>query len=62
MEVVEPVGVGVVVDAQHLCMVMREVEKVGAVTTTSVMLGEFQTDPFVRQEFTDAIARRSSIG
>jgi len=40
----EPHGVGVVVEGQHLCMMMRGVEKQNAVATTSAMLGEFHED------------------
>lgn len=47
----EPRGVAVVVDGVHLCMMMRGVEKQRARTLTSVMLGEFQDSPAVRDEF-----------
>jgi GTP cyclohydrolase I len=44
-------GVGVVVEAQHLCMMMRGVEKQNSVMTTSCMLGHFRTQPQTRNEF-----------
>lgn len=51
MEVVEPHGVGVVVEARHLCMMMRGVEKQNSRMITSCMLGDFRTDPRTRSEF-----------
>ena len=50
-ERLEPQGVGVIVEARHLCMVMRGVEKQHSVAVTSAMLGCFRTDPETRQEF-----------
>ncbi len=45
------VGVAVVIEAQHLCMMMRGVEKQNSVMTTSCILGEFHDDPSTRAEF-----------
>ncbi|MEW6413209.1 MAG: GTP cyclohydrolase I FolE [Candidatus Zixiibacteriota bacterium] len=45
------VGVAVVIEAQHLCMMMRGVEKQNSVMTTSCVLGEFHEDPSTRAEF-----------
>jgi GTP cyclohydrolase I len=50
-EVLEPRGVGVVVEAVHLCMMMRGVEKQNSSTITSAMRGEFRTCPMTRDEF-----------
>lgn len=44
-------GVAVVIEAQHLCMMMRGVEKQNSVMTTSCVLGEFHDDPSTRAEF-----------
>ena len=59
MGLLAPQGVGVVIEAQHMCMVMRGVEKQGAVTTTTTMLGAFRDDMRTRQEFMDALALRT---
>lgn len=50
-ERLEPQGVGVILEARHLCMVMRGVEKQHSVAVTSAMLGCFRDDPQTRQEF-----------
>jgi len=50
-EVLEPMGVGVVVEARHMCMMMRGVQKQNSVATTSAMLGLFREDVKTRQEF-----------
>lgn len=49
-EVLQPQGVAVVVEARHLCMMMRGAEKQNSVTTTSAMSGQFR-DPATRAEF-----------
>lgn len=48
-------GVAVVIEAQHLCMMMRGVEKQNAMMTTSVMLGEMRNNPTSRMEFLNLI-------
>lgn len=48
-------GVAVVMEAQHLCMMMRGVEKQNSVMTTSVMLGEMRNNPSSRMEFLNLI-------
>jgi GTP cyclohydrolase I len=50
-ENLEPDGVGVVIEARHLCMMMRGVEKQNSVATTSAMLGSFRDDEKTRSEF-----------
>lgn len=61
-ETLEPQGVAVVIEAQHLCMMMRGVSKQNSVTTTSAFSGQFE-HPATRAEFmklisTDLISRR----
>jgi len=50
MESLEPLGVAVVIEAVHLCMMMRGVEKQNSYTITSAMKGVFHTDPVTRKE------------
>jgi GTP cyclohydrolase I len=57
---VQPLGVAVVMEAAHLCMAMRGVQKQNAVTTTSAMLGVFHADARTRHEFLELIRRRGS--
>jgi len=54
----DPLGVAVVLEAEHLCMRMRGVEKQNSSVTTSAMLGSFQTNQKTREEFMTLIARR----
>ncbi len=49
--VLEPVGVGVVMEAYHLCMMMRGVEKQNSKTITSALRGSFRSNPMTRDEF-----------
>ncbi|KAK6352706.1 GTP cyclohydrolase 1 [Orbilia brochopaga] len=57
-EVLQPQGVAVVVESSHLCMVMRGVQKTGAITTTSCMLGHLQSTAKTREEFLNLISRK----
>ncbi len=59
---VNPLGVAVVMEATHLCMAMRGVQKQNSVTTTSAMLGVFHSDARTRHEFLELIHRRAAPG
>ena len=54
---IDPLGVAVVMEAAHLCMSMRGVEKQNSVATTSAMLGVFRDDARTRMEFLELIKR-----
>ncbi len=56
-EALDPYGVAVVIEASHLCMMMRGVEKQNSRTVTSALTGGFQTDPKCRNEFLDLLGR-----
>jgi GTP cyclohydrolase I len=57
-EVLQPAGVGVVIEARHLCMMMRGVGKQNSSATTSCMLGNFKSDGKTRSEFLALTGRR----
>ncbi|MBI3004050.1 MAG: GTP cyclohydrolase I FolE [Ignavibacteriales bacterium] len=57
----KPQGVGVVMEARHLCMIMRGVEKLNSIATTSAMLGSFRTDVKTRSEFLTLIDRHQDL-
>jgi len=55
MKTLAPEGVGVVIEAKHLCMMMRGVEKQNSCMVTSAMLGSFRSDKATRNEFLQLI-------
>ncbi|HEX7572810.1 MAG TPA: GTP cyclohydrolase I FolE [Bacteroidota bacterium] len=59
-DALSPDGVGVVVEARHMCMMMRGVEKQNSVATTSAMLGTFRDDVKTRGEFLNLIGSNLS--
>ncbi|TAM81046.1 MAG: GTP cyclohydrolase I FolE [Acidobacteria bacterium] len=59
METIKPQGVGVIIEAKHLCMIMRGVEKQNSVAVTSSMLGIFRDCDQTRSEFLRLVKQRS---
>ena len=57
-EILDPIGVGVVMEGRHLCMQMRGVEKQNSFATTSAMLGQFRESAETRAEFLSIIRMR----
>lgn len=60
-EGLQPLGTGVVIEAVHLCMIMRGVEKQNSKAITSAMLGSFKTNPETRAEFISLIKSNKKI-
>jgi GTP cyclohydrolase I len=60
-DVLQPRGVAVVVEALHMCMLMRGVEKQNSKAVTSAMLGAFRDRPETRAEFMELIKSRSGL-
>jgi GTP cyclohydrolase I len=59
-EAINPQGVAVILEAQHLCMMMRGVEKQHSSTVTSAMLGVFKTQLQTRNEFLSLVRRQGN--
>ncbi len=57
-ETLNPLGVAVVIEAKHLCMLMRGVQKQNSVATTSAFTGEFLDNPKTREEFMNLISSK----
>ena len=57
-EILDPIGVGVVLEASHLCMMMRGVEKQDSYAMTSALKGRFKSDMRTRSEFLNLIAKK----
>jgi GTP cyclohydrolase I len=60
-DALQPRGVAVVIEAVHLCMLMRGVEKQNSKAVTSAMLGAFRDNPETRAEFMELIKSRSGL-
>jgi GTP cyclohydrolase I len=60
-DVLKPTGVGVVIEAYHLCMMMRGVEKQNSRTITSALRGAFKEDPKTREEFLHLAYAKSGV-
>jgi GTP cyclohydrolase IA len=61
MQKLRPQGVGVIIEAKHLCMIMRGVEKQNSVAVTSAMLGVFRDNAQTRQEFLNLVRGRQAV-
>jgi GTP cyclohydrolase I len=59
-QVLEPKGVGVIIEATHQCMTTRGVHKPGVTMVTSTMLGDFRTNPLTRREFLTIVGTPTS--
>ena len=59
-ETLNPLGVAVVIEAKHLCMIMRGIQKQNSITTTSAFTGEFLNKATTREEFIHLIGSKLS--
>jgi GTP cyclohydrolase IA len=57
-DILQPQGVGVVIEAEHSCMTLRGVNTTGSVLTTSHLLGVMRDDPRTREEFLGLVRRK----
>ena len=60
-EAISPLGVGVVIEAKHMCMMARGVQKQSSKVTTSEMLGTFRSDRPTREEFLNLLALERNV-
>ncbi len=60
-KVLQPRGVAVIIEAQHLCMMMRGVQKQNSYAISSAMIGEFESDPKTRAEFMQLIHKSRDL-
>jgi GTP cyclohydrolase I len=60
-KVLQPRGVAVIIEAQHLCMMMRGVQKQNSYAISSAMIGEFESDPKTRSEFVQLIHKSREV-
>lgn len=58
-QILNPLGVGLIMECQHMCMAMRGVEETGSTTVTSAMLGCFRDNASTRSEFLEIVKSRS---
>ena len=61
IEHLQPLGVAVLIEARHLCMIMRGVQKQDSMAITRAMLGKFKEDPRIRMEFMSLIGHNGRV-